>query len=229
MLCRCCAIEKPMSMYEKVGNSYRKLCKECRAEQQKRWKSEHKEELADKRRKWVEKNKDYLDAYMIEYRERNKETIRQKNKILFDERKDFYNSQRRAKAKANPEHAAEMMRKSYLKHREKRLLSMQEYGKANPHVIQKRQVKRRTAAKNSVVNWNQEWNDFVAQEAGILRTQRNLTTGIKWEVDHIVPLNGKSVCGLHVAENLAVIPMYLNRSKRHKFNPDKDLKNAFYG
>lgn len=42
-------------------------------------------------------------------------------------------------------------------------------------------------------------------------------SGVLFEVDHVVPLHGKTVSGLHVEENLQVIPAWQNRKKRNKF------------
>lgn len=42
-------------------------------------------------------------------------------------------------------------------------------------------------------------------------------TGVPHEVDHIAPLLGKNVSGLHVEDNLQVIPRDLNRAKSNHF------------
>lgn len=52
-----------------------------------------------------------------------------------------------------------------------------------------------------------------------IAAKQSADTGIPHEVDHVIPLQGKTVSGLHVAENLSVVPCGINRSKRNKFVP----------
>lgn len=73
--------------------------------------------------------------------------------------------------------------------------------------------RRCTRAKQARIGWDRELTDFVFNEAQELRKQRNTLTGITWHVDHIIPLNGNNVCGLHVWNNFAVIPKVENLRK----------------
>lgn len=66
---------------------------------------------------------------------------------------------------------------------------------------------------NRHASWDKELTDFACKEAHSLARARDEATGIKWSVDHIVPINSKKVSGLHVWNNLQVIPMQVNRIK----------------
>lgn len=75
---------------------------------------------------------------------------------------------------------------------------------------------RRSAKMKRTPAWFSEFDEFVMAEANHLVILRKEATGIEWQVDHMIPLQGKSASGLHVGANIQVMPAYFNRSKRNK-------------
>ena len=63
-----------------------------------------------------------------------------------------------------------------------------------------------------------EWDKFFMQEIYSLATLRSKVTGIPHEVDHIIPLQGKLVSGLHIPINLRIITRLENRKKRNDYS-----------
>lgn len=85
-------------------------------------------------------------------------------------------------------------------------------GKVNASV-----AKRAAQKKSAYASWCSEFTDFVSLEAADLCIKRKSATGFSWHVDHIIPISGKKVCGLHVWNNIAVIPAVENLRKNNKF------------
>lgn len=63
-------------------------------------------------------------------------------------------------------------------------------------------------------------NQFFIKEIYRLSKARTKATGLRWNVDHIVPLRHELVCGLHVEHNLQVVPEAYNKFKGNRFWPD---------
>ena len=85
-------------------------------------------------------------------------------------------------------------------------------GKVNAHT-----AKRRLAKLNRTPKWltlDENWMIEQAYEIAALRTK---LFGFPWHVDHIIPLQGEIVSGLHTPYNLQVIPGADNVRKANKF------------
>lgn len=88
------------------------------------------------------------------------------------------------------------------------------YRKANLGKFAAYSGKRRARKLNATPEWA---NEFFIEEAYDLAKIRTKITGFEWHVDHIIPLQGRNVCGLHVENNLQVIPWFENISKGNKY------------
>lgn len=76
----------------------------------------------------------------------------------------------------------------------------------------------RAKSRASKIGNVQGWADMAAIEAFYTEASRLTSeSGIQHEVDHIIPLQGETVCGLHVPANLQIITRYENRSKGRSF------------
>ena len=103
--------------------------------------------------------------------------------------------------------------KNYLKNHEKNKAARRRYAKNNlPRFaeIKKRYLSRKKAATPA---WLSDGDKIEIRWAYAIAREITKTTGTRHEVDHIVPLGGLFVCGLHVPWNLQVIPSLLNKKK----------------
>lgn len=80
--------------------------------------------------------------------------------------------------------------------------------------------KRRADKLNRTPKWLTKDDLWLIKEAHELAILKTKLFGFKWHVDHIIPLKGKTVSGLHVPTNLQVIEGRINIMKNNKFEGD---------
>jgi hypothetical protein len=109
-------------------------------------------------------------------------------------------------------------RKRYLKNKTK-ILAYNEKWKSNNEeafraIQRKGAAKRRASKRNATPSWADETMiRVIYKKAEELSNLLN----IKMEVDHVIPLQGENVCGLHVWENLQLLEKTINIKKNNKF------------
>lgn len=122
----------------------------------------------------------------------------------------------RAKSKENRERASIW----YYNNKDKALKRIKEtnkkWQKENKHKKAAIETKRRATKLKATPSWlTKEQLSQIEAIYWLARLQYELTDE-KYHVDHIVPLKGKTVCGLHVPWNLQVLPAKENISKGNK-------------
>lgn len=76
---------------------------------------------------------------------------------------------------------------------------------------------RRLAQDQRTPKWLTEQDFAGIREFYLLADELSKAYGFPWHVDHIIPLKGQNVSGLHIASNLQVIPGSDNMRKGNRF------------
>lgn len=103
------------------------------------------------------------------------------------------------------------------KNKDREPLRISLWSKKNPHKINANTARRTAAKLRAVPRWaDAEAIEKIYAEAARLRRE----TGERYEVDHIVPLQGRTVSGFHCEYNLQILQKAANISKHNRFWPD---------
>lgn len=150
-----------------------------------------------------EKYKKKVKEYRNNHPEMNKESCRRR----YQKNREVHILAVKKWIEQHPEKVKQYRKFSTRNNAEKR----KEYGKRhyreNKHLYRAKDAKYRTRKLNAIP----PWADLRAIEA----FYENCPKG--YHVDHIIPLQGEAVCGLHVLENLQYLPAHENLSKGNKY------------
>ena len=205
-ICSKCEQAKELACFPRYRRSresewlLRAECKDCRLAAMASWRDRNRKHIAD-----YNKKKYWADP------EARREAA---NKIYWDNVEE--NREKAREYAARPEN------------KESRKKNMENFIRKNPDYFENHRkrnwdrylehaARRRWIKEKSSMNLTE---DQIQEMRDIYWLAKDLTTinGEQYEVDHIIPLQGKDICGLHVPWNLQVLPMDLNRSKRNMYN-----------
>lgn len=152
-----------------------------------------KEEMRLKRKAYAAKNREKLKAIDKRYYEKKKESIIARCK---------------AYAEANQDSVLTYQARYRETHRESSRLYRQNYQRAHSGRMVEYKIKRKIRLKNSsltTAHLDELDEIYLKRPEG-------------FAVDHIIPLQGKNVSGLHVPWNLQYLSIEDNNFKRHSFD-----------
>jgi hypothetical protein len=116
----------------------------------------------------------------------------------------------------NKDKILERVRDYQQSNKDDRSIYMHEYRESNKGKILALNAKRYATKLKATPNWLSQIDHKNIEDFYKKAQQLELLTGQKYHVDHIIPLQGENVCGLHVPWNLQVIPAKENLSKSNK-------------
>ncbi len=87
-----------------------------------------------------------------------------------------------------------------------------------------RTAKKKAKRIKRYPKWLSELDKFIINEIYNLAKLRTSLLCVEFEVDHILPLQGRFVSGLHHPLNLQIITKSFNRSKSNNFNIEECIQ-----
>jgi hypothetical protein len=194
-ICKTCNIEKSLELFKKEKrrpDGRASYCKKCHNVSSRLSYSKNLEKERQRSRDYRKNNPEKRKEITRNYREANKEKIKLSSAKYSKKNREKITQRTRELRKANPERYQDN-RRAY----------------EAAHIGERRATTAKYRAKK--LQATPAWADLDA----IKEFYKNCPPG--HEVDHIIPLQGKYVSGLHVENNLQYLPAHENKRKGNKF------------
>lgn len=172
--------------------------------------------------KWRRENPERVESYRLTKNGRPREGLNQKAREYRAKNPDRSKSAVRT-WKSNPKNreiANECTRKWATANKDRCKATSRLWRALNTHLVRAYSSKRRAKVRQRTPGWvTNEDIKFMTYLYSYARACE-IALGTPYHVDHILPLNGKYVSGLHVPLNLQVMPAEENLKKSNKWKPE---------
>lgn len=214
--CKCCAEVKALSLFGKfvkMADGHLNQCKSCINKRNRERNAENRDfkraQAASYRRKEGRMTRAEFHAKLKENKTPRSEVARKSN----EKNKERVQAYRKAYAEAN----RDRLREKSVANREKNLARQRKYLAAHPGHAAAYVAKRHAAKLQRTPKWLTDFDLLKIKCIYQVAAMRNMESNCDWQVDHIIPLQGKFVSGLHVPNNLRVIPATENKRKTNRY------------
>jgi len=134
------------------------------------------------------------------------------NHLHFLRNQDAYRQRARTNYWLDEERSRQVAREYAATHRQEALDRVKQWKTDNPERYRANNARNLAAYREYIRQATPPWADLEAIDAVYMAAPKG------YHVDHIVPIRGEFVCGLHVSWNLQHLPESENCSKRNTFN-----------
>lgn len=160
-----------------------------------------------------------------EERIRRRKESQRKYDLINQERKRAWRLQNAEKLKEYAKNHYQENKEKYLEkatiwqteNKDKRKQILSKYKRENRAKHTADTAKYRADKDKRTPNWLTEFDHIHIKALYQLAAMRTRESGFPWHVDHVIPLRGKNVSGLHTPANMRVIPGEENERKNNLF------------
>lgn len=190
------------------------MCRKC---WKKQYRKEHAQEIAAYMAQYREVNKDRIAETSRAYRQNNPEKVKEWKAGWMQTEKGRAYGRRVSKELYHSGKTQETLKKYRDNNKEQARARHKRWITEFPWKNAAKEARRRSIKENATPIWHSEKDKIWLELMFAFGKKLEQNTGVKYHIDHIVPLKGRTVCGLHWRENWCLIPAHENIRKSNFF------------